>query len=53
MVFSSVDFLFLFLFLPVFLLARNFLPYRNLTYVLLSLLFYFVGEGWLTATVIV
>ena len=50
MVFSSVDFLFLFL--PVFLLVQNFLPYHNLTYVLFSLAFYFIGEGWFTAVVL-
>src|SRR5215475_14289940 len=44
MVFSSVDFLFLFL--PVFLLAQFFLPYRNATFVVFSAFFYFVGEGW-------
>jgi alginate O-acetyltransferase complex protein AlgI len=49
MVFSSIDFLFLFL--PLFLLAQNFLPNRNLTFVLFSLFFYFVGEGWYTAVV--
>ena len=43
MVFASVDFLFLFL--PAFLLVQNFLPWRNITYVLFSLLFYFIGEG--------
>jgi alginate O-acetyltransferase complex protein AlgI len=51
MVFSSVDFLFLFL--PLFLLVQNFVPWRNLTFVLFSLLFYFVGEGWFTAVVAV
>lgn len=49
MVFSSVDFLFLFL--PLFLLVQSFVPNRNLTFVLFSLLFYFVGEGWFTAVV--
>jgi alginate O-acetyltransferase complex protein AlgI len=51
MVFSSVDFLFLFL--PVFLLIQYLLPYRNASFVLFSLLFYFVGEGWYTAIVVV
>lgn len=51
MVFSSVDFLFLFL--PLFLLVQNFVPHRNLTFVLFSVLFYFVGEGWYTAIVAV
>jgi len=50
MVFASVDFLFLFL--PVFLLVQNFLPYRNVSYVLFSLLFYFIGEGWYTSVII-
>lgn len=51
MVFSSVDFLFLFL--PLFLLTQNFLPGRNLSYLLLSVLFYAVGEGWFVAVVLV
>ena len=51
MVFSSVEFLFLFL--PLFLLAQNFLPWRNLSFVLFSLVFYFAGEGWFTAVVAV
>ena len=50
MVFSSSEFLFLYL--PLFLLAQNFLPHRNLVYALFSLLFYFVGEGWYTAFII-
>lgn len=50
MVFSSVDFLFLFL--PVFLLVQIAVPNRNLTFVLFSVFFYFVGEGWFTAVVI-
>lgn len=49
MVFSSVDFLFLFL--PLFLLVQNFVPNRNLTFALFSLFFYFVGEGWFVAVV--
>lgn len=49
MVFSSVDFLFLFL--PLFLLAQSFLPWRNVTFVLFSLCFYFVGEGWFTGVI--
>ncbi len=44
MVFSSVDFLFLVL--PVFLLAQFLLPWRNVTFVAFSALFYFIGEGW-------
>ena len=51
MVFSSVDFLFLFL--PAFLLVQFVLPWRNLTYVLFSLLFYFIGEGWFTGVILV
>lgn len=50
MVFSSVEFLFVYL--PLFLLAQNFLPRRNLVYALFSLLFYFMGEGWYTGFVI-
>src|SRR5664279_2782356 len=50
MVFSSVDFLFLFL--PAFLLVQFLVPWRNATYVLFSLLFYFIGEGWFTAIII-
>jgi alginate O-acetyltransferase complex protein AlgI len=50
MVFSSVEFLFLFL--PVFLLLQALLPYKNVTYALASVLFYFVGEGWYSAVVV-
>jgi alginate O-acetyltransferase complex protein AlgI len=50
MVFSSIEFLFLFL--PLFLLTQTLLPYRNLSYVVLSLLFYFIGGGWYTGIVI-
>lgn len=50
MVFSSIEFLFLFF--PVFLLTQTLLPYRNLSYVVLSLLFYFIGGGWYTGIVI-
>jgi alginate O-acetyltransferase complex protein AlgI len=50
MAFSSVGFLFLFL--PVFLLAQTLLPWRNVTYVLLSLLFYFIGESYYTIIVV-
>ena len=50
MVFSSIDFLFLFL--PLFLLAQAWLPWRNLTFVLFSLFFYFVGEGVYTAVIV-
>lgn len=49
MVFSSVDFLFLFL--PLFLLAQNLLPQRNLVFVIFSLVFYFIGEGWYTGLI--
>jgi alginate O-acetyltransferase complex protein AlgI len=51
MVFSSVEFLFLFL--PAFLLAQIFLPRQNLTFVIFSLAFYFSGEGWFTAVVLI
>jgi alginate O-acetyltransferase complex protein AlgI len=50
MVFSSTEFLFIFL--PLFLLAHGFLPYKNLTYALFSLVFYFAGEGWYSVIVI-
>ncbi|MEO8179330.1 MAG: MBOAT family protein [Deltaproteobacteria bacterium] len=50
MVFSSIEFLFVFL--PIFLLAQSLLPFRNATYVAFSLLFYFVGEGWYVAVVL-
>lgn len=50
MVFSSIEFLFVFL--PAFFLAQSCLPYKNLTYVLFSLLFYFVGEGWYSCVVV-
>jgi alginate O-acetyltransferase complex protein AlgI len=50
MVFSSIEFLFVFL--PVFLLAQSFLPLRNASYVAFSLLFYFVGEGWYVTVVV-
>lgn len=44
MVFSSSEFLFAFL--PLFLLVYTLLPFRNVSYVLFSVLFYFVGEGY-------
>lgn len=45
MVFSAVEFLFLFL--PIFLLIYIAIPYfRNISLLLFSLLFYFVGEGF-------
>ena len=50
MVFSSIQFLFLFL--PAFLLVQVLLPWNNLTFVLFSLLFYFIGEGWFSAIII-
>jgi alginate O-acetyltransferase complex protein AlgI len=50
MVFSSIDFLFVFL--PAFLLVQTFLPCRNLSYVLFSLAFYFVGEGYYSLIVV-
>ena len=51
MVFSSIEFLFLFL--PLFLLVQNLLPFRNLSYALFSVFFYFFGEGWYTAVVLI
>lgn len=50
MVFSSIEFLFLFL--PAFLLAQGLLPGKNLVYVGFSILFYFVGEGWYSLVVL-
>ncbi|MCW6509734.1 MBOAT family O-acyltransferase [Lichenifustis flavocetrariae] len=50
MVFSSVSFLFLFL--PIFLLVYCFLKDKNLVYVVFSLGFYFIGEGWYTSIVL-
>src|SRR5262245_17919309 len=44
MVFSSSEFLFVFL--PLFLLVYALLPFKNVSYSLFSLLFYFVGEGY-------
>jgi alginate O-acetyltransferase complex protein AlgI len=51
MVFSSVDFLFLFM--PLFLLAYVLVPWKNIIYVAFSLVFYFVGEGWFTAIIVI
>jgi alginate O-acetyltransferase complex protein AlgI len=51
MPFSNTDFLFLFL--PVFLLAYVLLPARNALYLGFSLFFYFVGEGWYLGIVFV
>jgi alginate O-acetyltransferase complex protein AlgI len=50
MVFSSIDFLFLFL--PLFLLTQAWLPWRNATFLVASLFFYFVGEGVYTAVIV-
>ena len=51
MVFSSVEFLFLFL--PVFLIFYIALPaLRNITLLAFSLLFYFVGEGYFLAVML-
>jgi alginate O-acetyltransferase complex protein AlgI len=50
MVFSSS--IFLFAFLPIFLFSQCFFPLRNVSFVILSLLFYFFGEGWFTVLVI-
>ena len=44
MVFSSIEFLFLFL--PLFFLFYVFVPYKNFILFFASLLFYFVGEGY-------
>jgi alginate O-acetyltransferase complex protein AlgI len=38
--------------LPTFLLVQNFLPYRNISYLSFSLLFYFIGEGWYASVII-
>jgi alginate O-acetyltransferase complex protein AlgI len=51
MVFSSIEFLFVFL--PLFLLAQALLPGKNLIYVVFSLLFYFAGEGWYSLIVLI
>jgi alginate O-acetyltransferase complex protein AlgI len=51
MVFASFEFLFLFL--PVFLLVQAFLPFKNITYALFSIFFYFVGEGWFVSIVLI
>lgn len=50
MVFSSIEFLCIFL--PLFLIAQNLLPNRNLSYAIFSIFFYFVGEGWYTVVVL-
>ncbi|MDR3475834.1 MAG: MBOAT family O-acyltransferase [Devosia sp.] len=50
MVFSSVEFLFLFL--PIFLLVYFLSGGRNAVYALFSLIFYFIGEGWFVAIVV-
>ncbi|MBF0482189.1 MAG: MBOAT family protein [Desulfovibrionaceae bacterium] len=50
MIFSKIEFLFIFL--PLFLIAHNFFPYRNCIYVLFSLFFYFVGEAWYAGIVV-
>lgn len=50
MPFSNTDFLFLFL--PVFLIAYALLPARNALYLGFSVFFYFVGEGWYLGVVI-
>jgi alginate O-acetyltransferase complex protein AlgI len=50
MVFSSIDFLFIFL--PAFLAAYAALPAKNAAIVLFSLAFYFVGEGWYVVIVL-
>jgi alginate O-acetyltransferase complex protein AlgI len=50
MVFASVEFLFVYL--PLFLLAYALLPYKNLSYVLFSLAFYFAGEGYYALVIV-
>jgi len=49
-VFSSATFVFYFL--PLFLLAYYALPFKNLTIVVASLVFYFWGETWYTAVIV-
>jgi alginate O-acetyltransferase complex protein AlgI len=51
MVFSSIEFLFLFL--PAFLLALAIIPCKNLIYSIFSLFFYFIGEGWFASIVVI
>jgi alginate O-acetyltransferase complex protein AlgI len=51
MVFSSIEFLFFFL--PIFLIFQLVLFPYNITFVIFSLVFYFIGEGWFTALVII
>jgi alginate O-acetyltransferase complex protein AlgI len=50
MVFSSIEFLFVFL--PIFLLAQIALPWNNFTFVIFSVAFYFFGEGWFVLLVL-
>jgi alginate O-acetyltransferase complex protein AlgI len=50
MVFSSIDFLFLFL--PCFLFAYSVFPAKNFITAIFSIFFYFVGEGWYTTIVL-
>jgi alginate O-acetyltransferase complex protein AlgI len=50
MVFSSSEFLFVFL--PLFLLIYALLPFKNATYSLFSLLFYFAGEGYFALIIV-
>lgn len=49
MVFASIEFLFLFL--PLFLIAQSAVPKTNLVLMLFSLVFYWIGEGWFCAVV--
>ena len=51
MAFSSVDFLFVFL--PAFLIAQIVFKNSNITFLMFSVLFYFVGEGWYSIIVII
>lgn len=50
MVFSSSEFLFLFL--PILLFALVLLPFKNATLLIFSLFFYFFGEGWFVAVML-
>jgi len=50
MVFASVEFLFVYL--PLFLLAYALLPYKNFSYVLFSLAFYVAGEGYYALVIV-
>jgi alginate O-acetyltransferase complex protein AlgI len=51
MVFSSATFLFVFL--PIFLILYFILPWKNVVITAASLIFYFWGESWYTALIII